>query len=312
MLYNKSSAVLLVLLCSASVLAASNKDLERGDLKGAVKLVRTESEIYSGPAGNCSPDKRTIESVSKYNQDGNLTEFTDYNFNGTIHRRDVFGYNANGVRTSETSSDGSGFSFSKEAFDADHGGHPISESMYQENGSVDQTRSWQYDDTGQPIGTSTRNSKGDLIWSQTLDAAGKATEEDEYRDGTLISKRVNTYDSNGNRVESVHYKADGSLIDGPKDPARSEFSYDSKGQVVELIQYDSKRSLVWRLTYSYDKNGNIAEISSYSRGTVLVSHRTFEYEYDSAGNWTKQTISEDFSNTCSHPMQVFIRTITYY
>jgi antitoxin component YwqK of YwqJK toxin-antitoxin module len=310
---NKSLAVWLVLILSASVVAATPTDRERGDLKGSVKSVRTESAAYSGPAGTCSENKREIESVSEYNLDGNLAQFTYYNFEGGIQQRNVFSYDASGIRLSQLSYDAAGVAFSKQLFDPSNAGRPTVSYMRQTSAVIfDQTTTWQYNDNGQPVGTATRDSKGNLIWSRILDSAGRPTEEDEYKDGALFSKEVVSYDSNGNRLESTQYNADGSLLDGPKHPARYVYTYNSAGLLMEQTQTDASGSVVWKLTYAYDDHQNMTEHSTYRQGTTLISHRTFAYRYDSTGNWTRQTVSEDFTNTCSHPMQVRYRTITYY
>ncbi|MGH9823434.1 MAG: hypothetical protein ACREDR_09300 [Blastocatellia bacterium] len=305
-------SLLLLVLISAPVSAATRTDRQRGDLKGAVKSVRTVSAMYSGPAGQCSQEKQTLESISRYNADGNLALFTDYNYDGSIHRKDVFTYGASGARQSQVSYDKAGFAFSKQTFDPNNAGLPATSDMYKADGSIDRTTTWQYDGKSQILGTQTRDPSGSLVWAQTFDPVGNLVEDIEYKGGVLASKRTYTYDANRKMLESVYYNGDGSLIDGPKDPARSIYAYDSAGHLVERTQYEDDGSVAWKLKYAYDQNGNITELSLYSRGTQLTSHRTFTYEYDAAGNWTVQTLSEDFSSTCSHPMQVRNRTITYY
>ncbi|HEY6333423.1 MAG TPA: hypothetical protein VI756_29130 [Blastocatellia bacterium] len=309
----KSFALLLALVLSAPVLAGTQTDRERGDLKGPVKSVRTESAAYSGAApGRCSENKRMLESVSEYNQDGNLTSFVDYNFDGTVHRSDAFNREITGMLLTQVSSDAKGVSFEKQVFDPAYGGRPTLSYMYKTGGLIDSTTTWEYGDGGQPVRTSTKDSEGNVIWGQALNAAGKSTEEDEYKDGALVSKRVLTYDSGGNLIESAHYGADGSLLDGAKDPARTVNKYDSAGLFKEQTGYDARGDVVWQQAYSYDDHENITEISTYAHGTMMISHRTFAYEYDAMGNWTKQSVSEDFTNVCSHPMEMRYRTIRYW
>ena len=78
------------------------------------------------------------------------------------------------------------------------------------------------------------------------------------------------------------------------------------------MDYGADGLLIWKDTYRYDEHGNLTELSAYDHGGIARSHRTYAYEYDSAGNWISRKESEDFSPTCSHPMEILIRRITYY
>lgn len=312
MLARVSSLLLLVLLFVVNAGAATKTDRERDGLKGRVKDVLTFAAQFSGPAGNCTQNKPTIQSRVRYNDGGNLLGFADYNYDGTLHRRDVFIYGGSGGVKEKASFDAAGFMFEKQMFDPNSAGRPVSDYMYQQGGSVNWTTTWQYDDKGNLIGTRTQDSSGNLIESQTFNPAGQVVEQEGYRDGALGDRRTYIYDEDGNRLEYSHYDAAGSLIEGPKDPARSLYRYDLTGHLLEAMDYGADGLLIWKHTYRYDENGSLAELSWYDREGIARSHRTYTYEYDSARNWISRKESEDFSPTCSHPMETLIRRITYY
>jgi YD repeat-containing protein len=271
----------------------------------------TVTATYSGPAGKCAEDKRTVQSRSRYNADGNLAEFIDYGPDGSLHRKDVFTYGASGALQGKASYGSAGL-FEKQTFDSKNAGRPITDEMYDYTGSVNGTTTCRFNDKGQPSETQTHDGNGNLIWSQTFNAAGQLIEDDQYQDGALAGERTYIYDANGNILEAAHYDGAGALIDGPKDPARHLYRYDSTGRLVEETMYNADGSIVWKNTHEYDKHGNLTDLRYLYQGAVLRNHRTFDYEYDWAGNWIVRKESEDFSETCSHPMQALFRNITYY
>ncbi len=89
------------------------------------------------------------------------------------------------------------------------------------------------------------------------------------------------YDEKGNRIESINYNSDGSLL------SKETFKYDEKGNRIESIKYNSDLSLNSKATYKYDKKGNVIE-SNYRDSTSYESKETFKYEFDKQGNWVQK------------------------
>lgn|SRR5262249_29657220 len=306
-------SALLVLIPTLSAGAARVTDRDRNALKGPVKSILMEAATYSGTAGNCSEGKRTIVWHARYNADGDFIEATDYNSDGSVFRRMSYRYAASGGRKTKSSYDTAGVLVEKETFDLSNAGRLISSESYKKDGSVDAVATWQYNAQGQRVGFEAHDSRGNVIRSASFNPAGQMTESDDYKDGVLIGKQVFNYDANGYLLEALRYGDGRSPIDGLTGPIRLVNSYDSTAHMVERKEFNPDGSLMWKQTSAFDKNRNEVDHSIYDQAGVLKNHLTYAYEYDSAGNWIIQRVSEeDSKNTCSHPTRVVYRTITYY
>jgi len=306
------SAVLLPLLLSPAQ-GQKKSDKERGDLTGPVRAVRTEEAMFAGRRGHCSQDPRRLVKLTTYDPQGNLLEYTDYNLDGSIHSRVSFRRDQDGNQLEEAYYDGKGHLYRKRFFRPGSDSRLIREESYSPEGSLVARTLPGYADTGALNQLDTYDGAGILIRSKVFDTAGNLTEDNHYENGTLSVRSVGSYDSYGNKLEESHYRADGSLLSNNlMNPAKSIYSYDSNGRLSQEILYAADGSVSWRINYAYDSKGNLSEQWQYRLGGFLTSHRTYAYGYDSAGNWDKQTIAEEFSDTCSNPMEVVYRTITYY
>jgi hypothetical protein len=129
-----------------------------------------------------------------------------------------------------------------------------------------------------------------------------------------------------------------------KDPRydhRFEFKYDEKKRLIEKTEFFSNDDIMQRRVYKYDANqkeelvysadgslilrnlyelddkGNALEQTSFAADGSVNSKTTYTYEFDSNGNWTRQTISRDVISESlrKHPIpapSAGLRTITYY
>ncbi len=79
----------------------------------------------------------------------------------------------------------------------------------------------------------------------------------------LEGKDIYKYDSNGNKVEWLMYNSDGSL------ESKTIYKYDSNGNIIEESGYDSEGNLtdnvfgVSKTIYKYDSKNRIIESISY-------------------------------------------------
>jgi len=92
-------------------------------------------------------------------------------------------------------------------------------------------------------------------------------------------------------------------------------TYDSKGNRTEWESYGAAGLLKYLYVYAYDDKGNQIEETYYNGDGSLASKSVYAYEYDSDGNWVKQTESKEFSRfgkAYFEPSRICIRTITYY
>jgi YD repeat-containing protein len=310
---SKSFPALVVLVCALGGSAVTGTDRDRNGLKGAVKSVVTEAADYGGASGNCSEGKRTVIGRAQYNADGGLIESTQYQADGSVFRREVCSYDSSGGRKTQTSYDSGGLLVEKQFFDLNNNGRLINVESYAKDGSLNSTANWHYNAQGQRIGFEAHDSKGNLTRSGSFNPAGLVTESDDYQNGVLVGKQVLNYDANGYLLEFLRYGNGRSPIDGLTQPIRTVNSYDSVGRLLEKKEFGADGSLMWKQTFTFDKNRMEVDHTVHDQAGSLKSHTTYAYEYDSAGNWTVQRVSEEGSNkTCSHPLRVQYRTITYY
>jgi hypothetical protein len=127
----------------------------------------------------------------------------------------------------------------------------------------------------------------------------------------------------------------------PPDPRyerRFDFKYDEKKRLTEMTDFSSNGDMLERHVYKYEGNrkeelgyardgslrwhtlnilddkGNEIEHTSFAPDGSVFSTASFTYEFDSNGNWTKQTTSWKVHSNKPRfePPSVRLRTITYY
>lgn len=141
-----------------------------------------------------------------------------------------------------------------------------------------------------------------------------------HSNGDRASKVVYSYDEKGHVIKQILYGADGK-------PARyDEFKYklDEKGNVAERLNYYNSQ-YTGKTVCTYDAQGNVTETADYAAdGSLLQMYRSHSdrqwlakesdtYEFDSYGNWTKQTKSLwDVKANSFIADEVVYRTIIYY
>jgi TonB family protein len=114
-----------------------------------------------------------------------------------------------------------------------------------------------------------------LVSLDTFDTMGNRTETVHYaRSGSLNSRTVTSYNAEGIRIESETYEAKGKLS------SKIIYKSDEKGRVSETATYDEKRALVSRSLYSYDDAGRRRELRREEKEEPST---TTKYKYDESG-----------------------------
>lgn len=162
-----------------------------------------------------------------------------------------------------------------------------------------------------------------------------------YDDHDNITEIVTygAYEENKHQVvqrEKLHYDRQGMVIQNTltsypdKEVTQITFKYDNKGEIAEqrtvsadndilfTNEFDPKGQLyksktVFKgasdntlfTTLELNKQGDISAMTSTDKGRALL--RTYQYEYDTPGNWLKQTQLE-----AGKVQLTIVRTITYY
>jgi hypothetical protein len=135
----------------------------------------------------------------------------------------------------------------------------------------------------------------------------KVTEGAVYnRNNALRSSNVNKIEGNGGKAESAFYNADGSVAN------RSAVRRNEEGN-LEHSEYKADGAVSSRTVSISDGKGWGSDVQEYNGEGVLIRKQTYNHEYDSHGNWTKETEWHWESETGKSTLaSVRYRAITYY
>ena len=145
----------------------------------------------------------------------------------------------------------------------------------------------------------------------------------EEQIGNIKRKTVFKFNNDGNKIEESRYNSDGELS------SKCKYTYDDKGNMIELFLHDE--DLSWKWEYTYDDKGNKIEKNYYHSNGVLLSKSKYTYDkkgillginvYDSDGELflkSKYTydekdniIEERLYNVLEEPMGLTTNEITY-
>lgn len=174
-----------------------------------------------------------------------------------------------------------------------------------------------------------------------------------YND-TLIFDAFFKYDNHANLIEQTNIqKGDTALgnfeykygnngqilykkqIDNQRNEYTNEFKYDSKGNLIELINKSDFFGAM-KTIYEYDSKNRIKTITEYKSGQIeketsfdkfynmtlvrfyvsnaLHKEMKYDYEFDKSGNWIKREVfmKENFGDKKTLPIYTETREIEYY
>ena len=101
--------------------------------------------------------------------------------------------------------------------------------------------------------------------------------------GQIKSKRLSSYDTNGNLIEIFVYNNVDSLLQ------KRILTYDKKGNNIKIQNIGSANySREGRVDIQYNKLNDIIKQSFYDKNNVLIEHHEYKYKYDSQKNWIKR------------------------
>jgi YD repeat-containing protein len=284
----------LILLFAASLFNSANaqkkSDRETAGLLGAVKSVSSKQTSYSSVTAKEEGQTKQQDTVT-YDKAGNEIERIVYDDYGFLIGKETRTFNAINNLLETILADPQGATMEKQVF------------SYTNNKLTQIVTS---DDKG---ATTMRQ-------VNTYDAKNQLTEETYYLTDKPFGKTTLKYDARGNLAEVFFNLADGTKTVAPVGPAlgahREVYTYNAKDQLTAIVSYlpDGKVQRDWK--YVYNAKGSISEDL---RTTPLSRKKlVYTYEYDTAGNWIKQTgILSDLSNTKSPDRKIIVtREITYY
>jgi antitoxin component YwqK of YwqJK toxin-antitoxin module len=212
-----------------------------------------------------------VDTSHSYNANGDLTGYSDWEYDSKGNNTKSSSYYANGVLASYTEYDSNGKLTKQSGYYAsgvllyngefDSKGNRTRQNSYDTDGELSGYGDWEYDSNGNMTKLSTY-----------------------YASGELILRTEYERDSNGNMTKSRTYRANGELYE------YSEYEYDSKGNTTKGRTYNANDVLTGysEYEYEYDSKGNVTKSSNYVlNGGNRELYQYTELEYDSKGRQTK-------------------------
>lgn len=276
-------ALFLFLACHADAQLRSDK--EQNDLAGAVHTVRLEKSpvVEEGPRDVAGPRE---SSETTYNKKGNKTEEIKYGADNSVVSRSLFDYDMADNLIAVTKYNADGSIYLKKVRRSIEGiqGRRIEESILA-NGTAFQAKTvYAYDSEGRETELASFDANGKLFMRLVTiyGAHGKPTETEFFDDKLRMGKII--------------------------------FSYDAQGNPTGSAEYDSAGVRGRKYVFSGDlKKGSQIEMAEYDENDILVNKESYVREFDSLGNWTKETKSKlNLQSGKFEPVQVTHRIITYY
>ena len=208
------------------------------------------------------------------------------------------------------------------------------------DGSTYPRTTYVYDEKGRMTAVTNHYQNGSIQTKEVhvYDAIGNVIEEvntthvspEHYSpkryDVYITTKGTYKYDARRNKLEEKHFHADGSLY------ATWFFSYDSSDRMIKETRMDKLGRLERQVFYEYDADGRRLQETSFNnscdtrenefcKGYISSGdgffHSAFKtkYQYDSHGNWIKQTewfMDGDEKKPVWELSTIVEREITYY
>lgn len=301
---------------------AEKSDRRDMDYLGPVHSVHWEIARFGVHEGVRVEEQRTFLRMHLFNVQGNLIE------SNTDYERLVKEYDAEG-RVSKESSYRASKLETTALYSYDDKGRVSLVEVNDAKGLLGERMAYTYDEAGRlkEKVTSSPGKSMEYHWLYVYDAAGRVVEEsvrtvtspgEAVSQGEIEQKTQYEYDKAGHKVKEVFFN-------GPQTPATvTEYLNSPSGDVLEetMSQFDKNGKLALTTHEGYKMPGAPvkSEDTQYDpKGNVLIaSETTYTYEFDSYGNWTKQTMFYRQSKGGAtdmgepQPVQSAYRTFIYY
>lgn len=153
-----------------------------------------------------------------------------------------------------------------------------------------------------------KNGSLDMKYVYTYDNGGVLIKLTLYNSsGSVLMASNYTYDSKGTTTHtSISYKNDGSIR------SRHVEKTDDKGNIIEGLTFEPDCSIKEKRVYIRGSNGKRTEQTVYDADGLSLEKETYSYEYDSMGNWIKETISHWGIKSDQEKQEIRTRTIEYF
>ena len=287
------SSFLFISLLLHPLVSEAKSDREQNGLMGPVRRVIMEFGIWK--SGKRLNGTNASMSTQTYDTNGNQIKDESNSFivgtanifwkSKSVHNYDTEGRTKETIFYTQDRADLNKWVIMSKSLITYNNDNNISKiESFGKNGSLDKKSVYTYDNGGNPIQFTIYNSNGSILI------------ESNY-----------TYDSKGTATHtSIAYKNDGSIN------FRSVNKTDDKGNVIEGLTFEPDGSIKEKRVYIRDSNGKRTEQTVYDADGLSLEKETYSYEYDSIGNWIKETISSWDRKSGQERQIIRTRTIEYF
>ena len=234
-----------------------------------------EDATLKGQIKSINQDKYELSSKKNQKTKGRIIEDKESN--------DFVKYDKNGNIIEEKL--GINSDLIKYTYQYDERGNKIEKNRFTPDGKLNMKYIYEYDNEGKLVEFSDLFPDGKLAnkYTYKYDERSNLIEYTDYLGASLDERDVYKYDTNGNEIETIYFDSKGSL------KCKWEKSYDKKGNLTEEMFYLSNGELDYKTINKYDAIGNLIEDSSRdSKGKLLLKEII---KYDNLGNKVEVNIT---------------------
>lgn len=251
-------------------------------------LIETSKEEHelTGPVRQVITKFRDFTTTDSYDLSGNLIEAVfDFKDSSRSRSKTIFTYDNQGLAKEELNYGDDGGLVNRKFFNFSfyEDGRPAA-MVASTDGVYDYSEFWIYDNRGN-LAERIYFTGGDFTDKSIFDVQGKVIYAIRYRGDAILFESVKRYNFKGELVESLYYKADGSLS------RKDQYKYDEASRQIE-------------------------ESSDFYQNIVGIRKSLTRYEYDAYGNWVRQTVEQWRDGTdITKPVSAEViqeRIISYY
>jgi hypothetical protein len=257
--------IILILFISCSYELSKMNDLERMNLFGQVKSIKSNSS-------------KVVE------RNGKITKIPFEKNNPVIYIDNHFVFERNG-NIIEQSNFRNGKLYTKNYLKKDDSLNLTEKKTFNSENKMTEKLSYEYlyDNFGKMKNVKKFNFQGDLITNSNykyLSSGLIITSINFNQDGQETGKWIKEYDNQGNIIENVKYFSHGNTL-------RVTFKYDNHGNMIERNKYNLDGELREKSIYVYNKKGlKIEENQLEGNGELIDKALT---KYDKYGNQIERT-----------------------
>ncbi len=244
-------------------------DREKDDLKGPVNVCIEEYIVYVQKFDEWKEKKRSLQSRSVYDREGNLAEYIV--FSADKIRTQKIHY-ATDLKREEIITDSL-------------------IAIFAESGVHYNTTLFSYDSSDRLIEQATYNWQGFLVdkTTTTYDKNGNLLETIYYGEEEVVESRMQYfYDNRGNEISFISKDTDGAI------QYKTRSKYDNKNRVLEYIFYSEEEKYDYKFVYAYNAADDDYKEKLYYNSDAKLESRE-RYNYNEAGN-VKELLNFDADN----------------